>query len=255
MSNGSLNVSPRYRLRRLYALGAELTADRRLYLGQLDEFLRIEGQKTVGLEIVQQRGWQVPDWLVIPGGNLGNVSALHKGLVELKELGVIDRLPRIACAQAAQANPLHTAYHNNWDLKPITAGETQASAIRIGSPVSAPKAIRALQAVDGVVEQANEQEIADACVEADLRGAFTCPHTGVALAAVKKLRAADTISSSDDVVVISTAHGLKFGNVKAAYHANELADVDCHQRNEAVHLPATTDAVYAAVEQHRDAMA
>jgi threonine synthase len=255
MSNGSLTLALETDFDGCMRLVQELTADRRLYLANSMNSLRIEGQKTVGMEIVQQRGWQVPDWLIIPGGNLGNVSALYKGLNELLTLGVIDRLPRIACAQAAAANPLYTAYHNDWHLEPITASETQASAIRIGSPVSAPKAMRALQAVNGVVEEASEQEIADACVEADLRGAFACPHTGVALAAVKKLRAAGTITDSDDVVVISTAHGLKFGNVKAAYHANTVAHVEADQRNEAVQLPATTDAVYEAVERHRAAMA
>ena len=217
--------------------------------------LRIEGQKTVGMEIVQQRSWQVPDWLVIPGGNLGNVSALHKepesSYANSASLIAYRALP---APKPLQANPLYTAYHNNWQLEPITAGETQAfSAIRIGSPVSAPKAIRALQTVDGVVEQATEQEIADACVEQTCEGAFTCPHTGVM--AVKKLRQANVITASDDVVVISTAHGLKFGNVKAAYHADQLPGVDCHQRNEAVHLPATTAAVCTAVEKHRESMA
>ena len=117
--------------------------------------LRVEGQKTVGIEIVQQLGWQVPDWIVLPSGNLGNISALAKGLALAHELGVIDRLPRLAAAQAERANPLYLAYRAGFErFEPVTAGATAASAIRIGNPVSYEKAVRALQAFDGVVEQA-----------------------------------------------------------------------------------------------------
>ena len=113
-----------------------------IYLANSMNSLRIEGQKTVGIEIVQQFDWQVPEWIVIPGGNLGNVSALGKGLLELYELGVIDRLPRIACAQAERANPLYTAYLGDFEkFEPIEAQPTLASAIQIGNPVSYERAV------------------------------------------------------------------------------------------------------------------
>ena len=121
----------------------EVTRDNSIYLANSMNSLRVEGQKTVGIEIVQQLGWNVPDWIVLPSGNLGNISALAKGLALAKALGVIDRLPRLAAAQAARANPLYLAYQRGFDrLAPVTAGATAASAIRIGDPVSYEKAVR-----------------------------------------------------------------------------------------------------------------
>ena len=150
--------------------------------------LRIEGQKTVSIEMVQQFDWDVPDWVVIPGGNLGNVSALGAGFTMMQELGLIQKLPRICVAQAAAANPLYLAYKAGWDkFAPVTAQPTLASAIQIGNPVSVKKAIRTLQRFEGVVEQASEAELADAAARADRTGLFNCPHTGVALAALEKL--------------------------------------------------------------------
>ena len=138
--------------------------------------LRIEGQKTVGIEVVQQFDWEVPDWIVIPGGNLGNVSALAKGLDMMVELGLVQRRPRIVCAQAAQANPLYLAYQRNFEVfEPIAARPTLASAIQIGNPVSYEKAVDAIRRFDGIVEQATEQELADACARADRTGLFNCP--------------------------------------------------------------------------------
>ena len=126
----------------------EVTRDNSIYLANSMNSLRVEGQKTVGIEIVQQLGWNVPDWIVLPSGNLGNISALAKGLALAKALGVIDRLPRLAAAQAARANPLYLAYQRGFDrLAPVTAGATAASAIRIGDPVSYEKAVRALAGV------------------------------------------------------------------------------------------------------------
>ncbi|MGC8779727.1 MAG: threonine synthase, partial [Anaerolineae bacterium] len=146
----------------------EVTRDSSIYLANSMNSLRVEGQKTVGIEIVQQLGWQVPDWIVLPSGNLGNISALAKGLALAHELGLIDRLPRLVAAQAERANPLYRAYLRGFDrLEPVTAGPTAASAIRIGAPVSYEKAVRALRAFDGVVEQASEDELAEAAALAD----------------------------------------------------------------------------------------
>ncbi len=154
----------------------EVTRDKGIYLANSMNSLRVEGQKTVGIEIVQQLGWDVPDWIVLPSGNLGNISALAKGLALAKNLGVIDRLPRLAAAQAARANPLYLAYRRGFDrLEPVTAGATAASAIRIGDPVSYEKAARALREFDGVVEQADENELADAAALADRAGHVRLP--------------------------------------------------------------------------------
>ncbi len=215
-----------------------------VYLANSMNSLRIEGQKTVGIEIVQQFDWEVPDWLIIPGGNLGNVSALAKGLDLMLELGLIRRKPRICVAQAEAANPLYLSYQRDFRVfEPISARPTVASAIQIGNPVSAPKAVDALKRYDGVVEQASEVEIAEACAEADRTGLFNCPHTGVALVALNKLIANGTIRKSDRVVVISTAHGLKFADFKIRYHESRLVDVEPQLSNPPIELPADYDQV------------
>jgi len=203
-----------------------LAEEEGVYLANSMNSLRVEGQKTVSIEMVQQFDWGVPDWVVIPGGNLGNVSALGAGFLMMQELGIIQKLPRICVAQAAAANPLYRAYKAGWDtFEPLTAKPTLASAIQIGNPVSVKKAIRTLQKFDGVVEHASEAELADAAAAADRTGLFNCPHTGVALAALEKLVARGEIDRKDRVVVVSTANGLKFTDFKVRYHDGELPDV------------------------------
>jgi threonine synthase len=227
----------------------ELAANEGVYLANSMNSLRVEGQKTVAIEIAQQLGWTVPDWVVIPGGNLGNVSALGAGFEMMLALGLIDRRPRICVAQAAHASPLYASYRAGWtDLVPVKAKPTLASAIQIGNPVSFAKAVRALRACDGVVEIASEAELADASARADRRGLFTCPHTGVALAALEKLAARGEITRDQRVVVVSTASGLKFADFKVGYHEGKLADVPAPKfRNIPVELPERYDAVRDAL--------
>jgi threonine synthase len=232
------------------AIVQRLADDDGIYLANSMNSLRIEGQKTVAFEIAQQLGWDVPDWVVIPGGNLGNVSALAAGFEMLVALGLIARLPRLCVAQAAHAAPLYASYRDGWaPLVPVAARTTLASAIQIGNPVSFAKAVRALRASDGVVEVATEAELADAAARADRHGLFTCPHTGVALAALAKLAAAGTITSRDRVVVVSTASGLKFTDFKVGYHEAQPPDASWAPayRNAPVELPARYDAVRDAV--------
>ncbi len=228
----------------------QLTADPTIYLANSMNSLRIEGQKTVGIEIAQQFDWQAPDWIVIPAGNLGNVSALGRGFLMMKELGLIDRLPRIACAQAANANPLYQSYLTGFrEYRPVQAQKTLASAIQIGAPVSYERAVRVLRALDGIVEQASEDELADAAARADRTGMYSCPHTGVALAVLFKLVERGEIKPSDRVVVISTAHGLKFTDFKVGYHERRLAEVISRHANPPLELPASYDAVSAAIDR------
>ncbi len=201
----------------------QVTKDQNIYLANSMNSLRIEGQKTVAYEIVQQLRWKVPEHIIIPGGNLGNVSALSKGLFEMKELGIIDQIPNIIVAQAEQANPLYRWFEGKLEkVEPITAQKTLASAIQIGNPVSAKKATEALKKTGGRVEQASEEELAEAAALSDSLGMFNCPHTGVALAALKKSIDKQIISKKDKVVVISTAHGLKFSQFKTDYHQGLL---------------------------------
>ena len=215
-----------------------------VYLANSMNSLRIEGQKTVGIEIIEQFDWEVPDWIIIPGGNLGNVSALAKGLDLLLDLGLIDRKPRICVGQAEAANPLYLAYQKDFEVfEPIAARQTVASAIQIGNPISRDKAIDALRRYDGVVEQASEAEIMEACAAADRTGLFNCPHTGVALAAMEKLLGRGLIQKSDRVVVVSTAHGLKFTDFKQNYHEMKLEDFAPVHANPPIELPARYDDV------------
>jgi threonine synthase len=220
-----------------------------IYLANSMNPLRIEGQKTVGIEIVQQFDWEVPDWIVIPSGNLGNASALYAGFRMMRDLGVISRFPRLVMAQAANANPLYRAWTaGKRDVEPIAAQPTLASAIQIGNPVSAPRAMLALENMNGVVEQATEQEIADVAARADRTGMYTCPHTAVALAAIEKLVARGVIASTDKVVCVSTAHGLKFTEFKVRYHEGAIDGVTSHHANPPVHLPPDYGRVVDAIQ-------
>jgi threonine synthase len=221
------------------AVVQRLANEEGVYLANSMNSLRVEGQKTVGIEIVQQFDWEVPDWIIIPGGNLGNVSALGAGLTMMRELGLVSKKPRICVAQAESANPLYQAFKKGYDkFEAMVPSSTLASAIQIGNPISVAKAIRTLQEYDGVVEQASETELADASARADATGMFTCPHTGVALAALEKLVATGTIKKSHRAVVISTASGLKFTDFKVGYHESKLANVPvCKFANTPIHLP------------------
>lgn len=241
----------------------ELSQTPSVYLANSMNSLRLEGQKTLSVEMVQQLDWAVPDWVIIPGGNLGNASAIASGFVMMKDLGLVDRLPRLAVAQAEAANPLYRAFHTgepaappsppagrrftDLTVQPVAARKTLATAIQIGNPVSALRALRALEALDGVVEQATEQELCDAAARADRAGAFTCPHTGVALAALEKLAASGVVRKDERVVVVSTAHGLKFSDFKVGYHQGALPGVASPLRNPSIEVAASLGAVQDAI--------
>jgi len=249
LANGALVLALDTDFDGCMAIVQELASREGVYLANSMNSLRLEGQKTVAMEIVQQLGWEIPDWVVIPGGNLGNVSALGAGFQMLIDLGLITRSPRICVAQAANASPLHQAFLRGFEsFEAVPAKSTLASAIQIGNPVSWKKAVRAIQRADGVVEAASETELADAAARADRFGLFTCPHTGVALAALEKLVVGGQVRRHDRVVVVSTASGLKFADFKVGYHEGRLADVPAPRwRNQPVELAAKYDDVRAAL--------
>jgi threonine synthase len=227
-----------------------VTEDNSLYLANSMNSIRVEGQKTVAIEIVRQFDWEVPDWIIIPVGNLGNISALYKGLKMMLDLGVINKLPRLVAAQAEKANPFYQSYLNGFAEKStLSAQKTLASAIQIGDPVSYEKAVQAVQMTDGIVEQASEHELAHAATMADLTGMYTCPHTGVALAALFKLVNRGVIGSKDRVVVISTAHGLKFTSFKVGYHDGVLDEVESQLANPPVYLPPDANRVKETIAE------
>ncbi|HNU90755.1 MAG TPA: threonine synthase [Spirochaetota bacterium] len=222
----------------------EVTKNNTIYLANSMNSLRIEGQKSISIEILQQFDWEVPDVVVIPGGNLGNVSALARGFTMMHELGMMDRRPRIVLAQAERANPLYRSFLKGFsDFEPIVPGKTLASAIQIGDPVSVRKAIAALKEYDGIVEQASEEELADAAALADRTGLYACPHTGVALAALIKLVERGEIPRDARTIVISTAHGLKFSEFKIGYHQGSIGGIRSTYANKPIELPPDIDRV------------
>jgi len=225
-----------------------------IYLANSMNSLRVEGQKTVSIETVQQFDWGVPDWVIIPGGNLGNTAALGAGFLMMQELGVIQKLPRIVVAQAERANPLYQSFiHGFAPLEPIFARPTLASAIQIGNPVSFDKAVQSLKRFNGLVEQATEDELSQAAARADRTGMFTDPHTGVALAVLEKLVDRGEISRNERVVVVSTASGLKFPDFKVGYHEGTLEGIADTYANHPVVLPAEYEAVKRAALDGVDA--
>jgi threonine synthase len=232
------------------AVVKELALRRLVYLANSMNPLRIEGQKTVAIEIVQQFDWESPDWIILPSGNLGNAAALYAGFKMMLELGLVARIPRLCIAQAERANPMYRAFRAGSSVvEPMRAEPTLASAIQIGNPVSAPRAMAALKAMNGVVEQATEEELAESCARADRTGLYTCPHTGVALACLFKLRAQGLIEPHHRVVVLSTANGLKFTEFKLAYHERQLAGIDPRQANTPVVLEPDVERVARAIAE------
>lgn len=192
---------------------------------------RLEGQKTIMIEAIQQLRWSVPDWIVCPGGNLGNSSAFGKALNELYELGLIDRMPRLAIIQAEGANPLYRSYKRGFDkLEPVMAN-TVATAIKIGSPVSYSKAVRAIRWTDGVVEQVSDQEIMDAKALIDAQGIGCEPASGCSLAGVRKLVDSGIIKPHETVLGILTGHVLKDAEATMNYHEDALAGIKAHYPN------------------------
>jgi threonine synthase len=225
-------------------LVAELTAARPVYLLNSKNPVRIEGQKTIAWEAVQDLGWTVPDWIVVPVGNAGNLSAIGKGLREWLDLGIVSKRPRLAGIQAAAADPFFQSYRTGFKERVTrVAGETAASAIRIGAPVSHAKAEREIRAFDGVVESVTEAELLDTFALANRRSLAICPNSAVALAGAAKLRAAGVIRRDDLVVVVATAHALKFSGAMSAYHRG-----DGRLANPPRRLPATLDAILGALD-------
>lgn len=239
ISNGSIVLALDTDFDGCMKIVQQVTADNRIYLANSMNSLRVEGQKTISPEICQELGWNVPDTVIIPGGNLGNVSALAKGFDDCLAMGLIDKKPRIVLAQAENANPFFQAYQRGFDkLVPVHAKKTLASAIQIGNPVSYPKAERAIKNYNGIVIDVSEDELANAAERADKIGLYACPHTGVALGALLKLRAQGAIDKDEEVVVISTAHGLKFTEFKVAYHKQELEGISAKYANPIFEAPA-----------------
>ena len=185
---------------------------------------RIEGQKAIMFEMLDQLDWRVPDWVVLPGGNLGNTSAFGKGLREAKDAGLIDKLPRLAVIQAEGSAPFYDywAAGGQGEFHAVTKPETLATAIRIGDPVSWPKALHEVRTTGGVVEKVSEQEIADAKAQIGLCGIGCEPASAATLAGIRKLTGRGVIDRGADVVAVLTGNLLKDPDYIYRYHTGQL---------------------------------
>lgn len=187
---------------------------------------RIEGQKSIVIEMLDQRDWAVPDWIVLPGGNLGNVSAFGKALRELKHWGFIDREPRLAVVQAAGSKPFYDYWTHGGDFIANPHPETLATAIKIGDPVSWPKAENEVRRTNGTVEFVTEQEIADAKAIVGLCGIGCEPASAASLAGLKKLREGGVVGRDESVVAVLTGNVLKDPDYIYRYHTGQLQAPD-----------------------------
>ncbi|HUA87029.1 MAG TPA: threonine synthase [Bryobacteraceae bacterium] len=183
---------------------------------------RIEGQKTIVFEMLDQRDWRAPDWIVLPGGNLGNTSAFGKALREARELGLIDKMPRLGVIQAEGAAPFYDFVEHGGEFRAVTNPETLATAIRIGDPVSWPKALHEIRESCGVVEKVSEQEIADAKAQIGRSGIGCEPASAATLAGIRKLTARGVIDRGADVVAVLTGNLLKDPDYIYKYHTDQL---------------------------------
>ena len=237
----------------------ELVCQKPVYLLNSVNPYRIEGQKTAAIELLEQFGWEPPDHIIVPGGNLGNSSAIGKALLEMHELKLISRLPRLSIIQAEGANPFYRCVREfgGTKLEPVIA-ETQATAIRIGNPASWKKALRVLQAMGGEVEQVTEVEIAVAKAEIGADGVGCEPASAVTLAGLKKLRRRGFVKPGETVVLILTGHVLKDPDFTIRFHRGELfaepgQEAQAKDARHLQHVPIALDADLGAVIAALDA--
>jgi threonine synthase len=217
---------------------------------------RIEGQKTAAIELLEQLNWEVPDHIIVPGGNLGNSSAIGKALLEMREFGLISRLPKLSIIQAEGANPLVRLIRSRGtEILPVEA-ETLATAIRIGNPASWKKAVRVLKETEGVVEEVSEIEMAQAKAEIGADGIGCEPASAVTLAGLKKLAQQGVIKRHESVVLVLTGHLLKDPEFTLKFHRGELFNTTAHEKDAGrllsyqrapILMDATPDAVLAAL--------
>ena len=237
----------------------DLVRQKPVYLLNSVNPYRIEGQKTAAIELMEQLGWEPPDHIIVPGGNLGNSSAIGKALVEMRELKLISRLPKLSIIQAQGANPFYRCVHEfgGKKLEPMTA-DTLATAIRIGNPASWKKALRVLQVTSGQVEQVMEVEIAAAKAEIGADGIGCEPASAVTLAGLKKLRRSGFVKAGESVVLILTGHLLKDPDFTIKFHRGDLftesrGATEATQAKYLQRAPIVLDANLAAVIAALDA--
>ncbi len=255
----------------------EISRELGIYLVNSVNPFRLEGQKTVMYRVLEALNWESPDWVVVPGGNLGNSSAFGKAFMELKELGLIDRVPRLAVINASGADTLDILY-NQRDLrwndgrpamekacyyydeldKAHVKADTIASAIEINKPVNLKKCLRALDLCDGVVRQVTDQEILDAKAQIGAGGIGCEPASAASVAGARKLRQEGIISETDRVACILTGHQLKDPTATVAYHTTDQSKFEevlgsrgvsrASFANRAIAVPNELDAIVKAIQ-------
>ncbi|QPC81011.1 threonine synthase [Phototrophicus methaneseepsis] len=212
---------------------------------------RLEGQKSIMFEAIQQLRWQAPDWIVCPGGNLGNSSAFGKALKELYDLGLIDRLPRIAIIQAEGASPLYESYLTGFEDYEPQKADTIATAIKIGNPVNYQKAVRAIKWTNGVVESVTDQQIMDAKALIDRSGIGCEPASACSVAGTRKLAEKGIIQPHETVVGILTGHVLKDPDATIGYHSNMLEDISATYPNKLLQAGDNIDEIIHLLEREK----
>ena len=209
---------------------------------------RIEGQKSIVFEMLQQRRWNPPDWIAVPAGNLGNTSAFGKALRELKTLGLIDKVPKIASIQAEGANPFYKLW-NSVDKKLVPMDpHTIATAIKIGNPVSWEKALRSIRETHGTVEQVSDNEIMDAKAVVDASGVGCEPASAASVAGVKKLREKGVIAEDDEVVCVLTGNLMKDADTTVKYHLGSLEGIEALRGNKPIQVEPDINSIEAVLQ-------
>ena len=218
-----------------------------VYLANSINPFRIAGQKTIVLEMLQQLGWQAPDWIVLPAGNLGNTAAFGAALREARELGLINRMPRLAAVQASGAAPFAASFRDEFRERHVVRAETIATAIRIGDPASHDRAVRAIRETAGIVIDLSDSEILDAKAVVDSAGVGCEPASAASVAGSRALAARGVIRRGDTVVAVLTGHILKDPGILLQYHR------DTDPAPPFANRPIEIDADLAAVKQVLDA--
>jgi threonine synthase len=216
-------------------------------LNSLNPF-RVEGQKAIMFELLQQRDWEPPDWIVFPAGNLGNTAAFGKALHELKKVGLIVRLPRLAAVQARGANPFYRSHAGGFRQRERVTARTVATAIRIGHPVSYQRAVRSLYWTNGLVTDVSDEEIMNAKAQVDGAGIGCEPASAAAVAGARRLVKDGVIQPGDSVVAILTGHLLKDPGATVDYHLGKLDGIESAHANRPLVIEPTLEAVREALQ-------
>ncbi len=198
--------------------------------------------------MLQQRGWNPPDWIAVPAGNLGNTSAFGKALRELKALGLIQKVPKIASIQAEGANPFYRLWKNvDKKLVPMDP-HTIATAIKIGNPISWEKALRSIRETNGTVEQVSDNEIMDAKAVIDASGVGCEPASAASVAGVRKLREKGIIAEDEEVICVLTGNLMKDADTTVKYHLGSLEGIDARRSNKPIQVEPSIESIEALLQ-------